>query len=295
LVLVLFGFFYSVFYFPNWTTATSGTIICSGQKRAYLLYVPTSYDPKKPAPLVITLHTSMSWDNSAMAISQWNPVADENGFIVVYPEGTGFGPKSWEMTGSETPSRMPDVVFISELIDKLEASYNIDQTRIYANGMSNGGGMAFVLSCTLSDRIAAVGLVSAGLDPGWDWCPDHRSVPVIAFHGSTDPVCLYNGGYSKLAGGTFPNIPGFMANWSRRNQCGPNLIESTLAADVTRLQYANCADNADVVLYTVRGEGHQWPGGKRVAAEWMIGRYSQSIDATRQMWAFFREHQRTRK
>jgi polyhydroxybutyrate depolymerase len=86
-----------------------------------------------------------------------------------------------------------------------------------------------------------------------------------------------------------------MANWSRRNQCGPNLIESTLAADVTRSQYANCADNADVVLYTVRGEGHQWPGGKRVAAEWMIGRYSQSIDATRQMWAFFREHQLTRK
>jgi len=291
LVLIVFGFFYAVFYFPNWTSATTSTIVSSGEKREYLLYVPTNYDRAKPTPLVISLHTAMSWPSSSMAISQWNRVADEHGFIVVYPEGTGRGPKSWEMTGSETPSRMPDVILISELIDKLEASYNIDKTRIYANGMSNGGGMAFVLSCTLSDRIAAVGMVSAGLYPEWNWCRDHRPVPVIAFHGTADPVCPYNGGRSKLGGDTFPSVPGFMANWSRRNRCGPNPIESAVAADVTRLQYTDCADDADVVLYTVKGEGHQWPGGKRVAAEWLVGPYSRSIDATRQTWAFFREHQ----
>jgi polyhydroxybutyrate depolymerase len=289
-VLTLYGFFYSVFYFPNWTSATTGTLVSSGQKREYLLYVPKSYDRTKPTPLVISLHTSMSWPSSLMAISRWNRAADESGFIVVYPEGTGFGPKSWEMAGSETPSQMPDVIFISRLIDTLEASYNIDRTRIYANGMSNGGGMAFVLSCTLSDRIAAVGLVSAGLDPGWDWCADHRPVPVIAFHGSADPVCPYNGGYSKLAGGTFPSVPGFMAAWSRRNRCGANPTESALAGGVTRSAYTGCADGADVVLYTIKGEGHQWPGGRRVRAEWMLGRYSRGIDATRQMWAFFRAH-----
>jgi polyhydroxybutyrate depolymerase len=295
LVLLAVAFFYSVFYFPNWTSANTGTIVSSGEKREYLLYVPKSYDRTKPTPLVISLHTSMSWPNSSMAISRWNLVADENGFIVVYPEGTGHGPKSWEMTGSETPSRMPDVIFISKLIDKLAASYNIDKTRIYANGMSNGGGMAFVLSCTMSDRIAAVGMVSTGLYPEWSWCIDHRPVAVIAFHGTADPICPYNGGPSKLGGGTFPNVPGFMVNWSRRNQCRPNPIESAIAADVTRLQYADCADNAGVVLYTVKGEGHQWPGGKRVAAEWMVGPYSRSIDTTRQMWVFFSEHQLTRK
>jgi len=111
LLLLAFGFFYSAFYFPHWTGATTGTIVSSGEKRGYLLFVPKSYDRTKPTPLVISLHTSMSWPSSSMAISQWNPVADENRFIVVYPEGTGFGPKSWEMTGSETPSRMPDVIF----------------------------------------------------------------------------------------------------------------------------------------------------------------------------------------
>ena len=226
-----------------------------------------------------------------MVISQWNKVADENGFIVVYPEGSGFGPKSWEITGSETPARMPDVVFISDLIDKLEASYNIDKTRIYANGMSNGGSMAFVLSCTLSDRIAAVGMVSAGLYPEWNWCTDHRPVPVIAFHGTADPICPYIGGPSKLAGGSFPSVRGFFANWSRRNQCRTSPIESSVRADVTRLEYTNCAGDAGVVLYTVKGEGHQWPGGRPIVAKWLVGPYSHSIDATRQMWAFFREHQ----
>jgi polyhydroxybutyrate depolymerase len=291
LVLIVYGSFYAVFYFPNRTSATTGTIVSSAEKREYLLYVPKSYDRAKPTPLVINLHTAMSWPTSSMNISQWNLVADEHGFIVVYPAGTGFGPKSWEMTGSETPSRMPDVIFISELIDKLEVSYNIDKTRIYADGMSNGGGMAFVLSCTLSGRIAAVGMVSAGLYPEWSWCTDHRPVPVIAFHGTADPICPYNGGRTEFGDDIFPSVPSFMANWARRNRCGPNPIESAVAADVTRLQYTDCADDASVVLYTVKGEGHQWPGGKPIVAKWLVGPYSRSIDGTRQMWAFFREHQ----
>ena len=295
LVLIVYGFFCAVFYFPNRTSATTGTIDSSAEKREYLLYVPKSYDRAKPTPLVINLHTSMSWPTSSMNISQWNLVADENGFIVVYPAGTGFGSKSWEMTGSETPSRMPDVIFISELIDKLEVSYNIDKTRIYADGMSNGGGMAFVLSCTLSERIAAVGMVSAGLYPEWSWCTDHRPVPVIAFHGTADPICPYYGGRTRFGDDIFPSVPSFMANWARRNRCEPNPIESAVAADVTRLQYTDCADDASVVLYTVKGEGHQWPGGKPIVAKWLVGPYSHSIDATRQMWGFFREHALPRK
>jgi polyhydroxybutyrate depolymerase len=295
LVLIVYGSFYAVFYFPNRTSATTGSIVSSAEKREYLLYVPKSYDRAKPTPLVINLHTAMSWPTSSMNISQWNLVADEDGFIVVYPAGTGFGSKSWEMTGSETPSRMPDVIFISELIDKLEVSYNIDKTRIYADGMSNGGGMAFVLSCTLSDRIAAVGMVSAGLYPEWSWCTDHRPVPVIAFHGTADPICPYNGGRTKFGDDIFPSVPSFMANWARRNRCGPNPMESAFAADVTRLQYTDCADDASVLLYTVKGEGHQWPGGKPIVAKWLVGPYSHSIDATRQMWGFFREHALPRK
>jgi poly(3-hydroxybutyrate) depolymerase len=69
--------------------------------------------------------------------------------------------------------------------------------------MSIGGGMAFVLSCTLSDRIAAVGMVSAGLDPQWGWCLDHRPVPVIAFHGT--PILFFR----TTAAGQSSAVPHF--------------------------------------------------------------------------------------
>jgi polyhydroxybutyrate depolymerase len=62
-----------------------------------------------------------------------------------------------------------------------------------------------------------------------------------------------------------------------------------VSEDVTRLEYTNCADDATVVLYTMKGGGHQWPGGKALP-DWMVGHMNHSIDATSQMWAFFREH-----
>jgi len=273
---------------------TNGAIISSGQKREYLLYVPRSYDRAKPTPLVISMHGAMNWPAFQMNLTQWNKAADEHGFIVVYPAGTGTGLKTWFMDGARTPSRMPDVKFISELIDTLEATYNIDPTRIYANGMSNGGGMAFVLSCTLSHRIAAIGAVSAAQSLPWIWCADSTPVPMIAFHGTADPIVPYNGGKVWIAPEPFPSVPAWAANWAQRNRCGPSPVESVVARNVTRAEYTNCADDATVVLYAVQGGGHQWPGGKPMP-EWLVGRTSNSIDATSLMWAFFLQHRLARK
>jgi len=266
----------------------NGTIVSSGQQREYLLYVPRSYDRARPAPLVISMHGAAGWPAQQMDVSQWNRLADEYGLIVVYPSGLGgAGPKAWRV--GLGGGLMADVRFISELIDTLKAAYNIDSTRVYANGLSNGGGMAFVLSCTLSDRVAAVGMVAAAQLLPWDWCSDHRPVPMITFHGTADPVTPYNGGRTWVAPQPFPSIPDWTANWARRNRCGPNPVESVFAADVTRLDYTNCADDGAVVLYRIQGGGPSWPGGKPLA-EWLLGPTSRSIDATSRMWAFFREH-----
>ena len=112
---------------------------------------------------------------------------------------------------------------------------------------------------------------------------------MIAFHGTADPMIPYNGGTSWIAGDTWPNVPAWTKAWARRNQCGANPVGSVVAADVTRLEYTGCAADAAVVLYTVQGGGHSWPGGKPLP-EWFVGPTSRSIDATSQMWAFFREH-----
>ena len=112
----------------------------------------------EPAPLVISMHGGGGWPAHQRDVSGWNRLAESHGFIVVYPAGSG-APRAWSV--DHGTGLLDDVRFISELIDTLEAAYNIDPARIYADGLSNGAGMAFVLSCTLSDRIAAVGMVAA--------------------------------------------------------------------------------------------------------------------------------------
>ena len=171
--------FYVSFYDMDRAT---GTIVSSGQEREYLLHVPPSYDPTRPTPLVISLHAAMLWPATQMRTSRWNEVADEHGFMVVYPSGrelsgggTGVLPKAWFMSAEVV--QMRDVRFIADLIDTLQATYNIDPKRIYANGLSLGGGMAFALSCRLSHRIAAVGAVAAAQTLPWSWCGDSRPVP----------------------------------------------------------------------------------------------------------------------
>lgn len=269
---------------------SNGTLVSSGEQREYLLHVPGSYDPTKPTPLVISMHGGALWPAAHRQISQWDRVADSHGFIVVYPAGNrswGRGPRAWHMNGNGVER---NVRFISDLIDALRATYNIDPTRVYADGLSNGGGMAFVLSCRLSDRIAAVGLVASAQFLPFDWCTTERAVPMIAFHGTADRATPYHGGKTWVAPRTvFPDIPTWTAAWARRNRCGPDSVESAAAADVTRREYSNCADDGSVVLYTIEGGGHSWPGGGP-APEWFVGPTNRNIDASREMWAFFREH-----
>jgi polyhydroxybutyrate depolymerase len=277
---------------------TSGAIISAGRQRQYLLHVPRSYDRARPTPLVISLHAAALWPSAQMKTSQWNQVADEQGFIVVYPSAVPMAPLPvlprlpvWRTDEPEPEAGLrEDVAFISELIDALEAAYTIDPTRIYANGFSNGGAMASVLSCALSDRIAAVGTVAPALDSlPWSSLAGCRPVPMVQFHGTADRFAPYGGGRSWPTPRPFPCVSTWVANWARRNRCGPNPIESEVAVDVSRIEYKECADDAAVVLYTIRAGGHTWPGGQPLP-EWWAGPTSRSLDASTQMWAFFREH-----
>ncbi|HJT15791.1 MAG TPA: PHB depolymerase family esterase [Thermoanaerobaculia bacterium] len=258
----------------------NGAIISSGQRGEFLVHVPRGYDPTRPTPLVISLHGAGGWPVQQMETSRWNALADEQRFIVAYPAASpNGGPRIW---------RDGDVRFIADLIDALEHTYNIDRKRIYANGLSNGGGMSFALSCTLSDRIAAVGLVAAAQSLPWIWCNDRRAVPMIDFHGTADPVVPYNGGVSWVTAQEFPSVPIWAAKWARRNKCAAS-AESRVASDVVLREYTRCQNDATVALYTIAGGGHTWPGGEPLP-EFLVGRTTGSIDATRLMWAFFLRH-----
>jgi polyhydroxybutyrate depolymerase len=267
---------------------TNGRLVSSGVERAYLLYVPESYDPAVPTPLVISIHGYAEWPAHQMQISHWNDLADQYGFIVVYPSGTHF-PLRWRISSGLFSDNDPmlDVAFISKLIDKLEEEYRVDSSRIYANGLSNGGGMSFVLSCALSERIAAIGSVSGAYLFPWDECRPSRKVPAIVFHGTADPIVPYAGGPSRSFDINFPPVPKWIDTLAERNGCTGAPEQLTASGEVSGIHFTSC--EADVVFYTIAGGGHAWPGGDPLP-ESIAGYTSQDIDATRTMWEFFQSH-----
>jgi len=284
IIAFVFGVFWIVIHQSNYS------LISNKIKRKYILYLPASYDPYTPTSLVISMHGFGDWPGHQMRMSGWNDLADEKGFIMVYPMGTHF-PLRWQLYDYENPAANPtaDIRFITDLIDHLEEEYNIDPRRIYVNGLSNGGGMAQALSCTLSDRIAAVGSVSGAYVYPLDACQPVRPVPMIAFHGTADAIIPYQGGPSERFPQSFPSIPEFMEQIAQRNGCTASPVEQTVSQNVHSISYTGCTTNADVVFYTIEGGGHSWPGGK-IMPHMIVGETNMEINATRLMWNFFQAH-----
>lgn len=286
-LLLLLGFYTTL----RLADRTNGTLVSGGETRRYLLYVPESYDPATPAPLVISLHGLVQWPAHQQQLTGWNALADEQGFIVVYPRGTGF-PLRWRAGGRGTDPA-PDIAYLSDLIDTLSAEYAIDPDRIYVNGMSNGAGMSFVLSCALAERIAAIGGVAGAYAYPWEACQPARPVPAIFFHGTEDRIVPYGGGELDGPGWPLPDMPSWVAEYARRNSCKPNTTTLEPQGAVVGVAYTGCAlagaGGADVVFYTIAGGGHTWPGGHPIPAV-IAGATNTDIDATRLMWAFFEAH-----
>ena len=266
---------------------TNGRLVSTGERRKYLLYIPKSYDPTKPVPLVINIHGFAQWPANQANVSQWNQLADEEGFIVVYPSGLGI-PKRWRVARTaEDPTGVDiELQYFRDLIDKLSAEYAIDPERIYANGLSNGGGMSLRLACSMSDRISAIGGVAGAYLVGLSECPG--DVPAIFFHGQADKIVPFEGGPSERFPIDFPNIPAFVDDYAQLNGCDPNEIVFLEKDHVRGVRYEGCHPGADVVFYTISDGGHTWPGG-RPLPEFITGKTTQEIDAARLMWEFFVE------
>ena len=237
-----------------WKNRTNGSLKSSGEIRKFLLHVPDSYDPMRSSPLVISLHGYGEWPAHQAHLTHWNDLAEEHDFIVVYPSGTRF-PKHWRAFHPPGNENKPnkDIIFISDLIRSLRAKYNIDPDRIYANGFSNGGGLSLILSCQLSEQIAAVGMVSGAYFYSWEACHPSHNVSLIIFHGTEDPIVPYQGGLSKVHGINFPNIPKFVDEVSKVKGCDEKPIVVQVSENVRSHEYIHC--DADVIFYSIRGGG----------------------------------------
>jgi polyhydroxybutyrate depolymerase len=278
LVVLLVGLY-------SFLSRADSELVSSGETRKYLIHVPDGYRPATPAPLVISLHGAWLYPGMQKRLTNWNNLADKNGFIVAYPRARGF-PREWRLKpGSGLDAELR---FFADLLDELSASFNIDPTRIYVNGYSNGAAMTFMLSCSMADRFAAFGMVATPVVP-WSWCKDQRPVPMLAFHGTADPYAPYAGGENFLTTEPLPSMGAWMSRWAERNQCAREPRTTLLSEDLTSIEYMNCAQDSTARLFALADGGHIWPGGLKLP-ELGTGHYSASINATEEMWAFFQRH-----
>jgi polyhydroxybutyrate depolymerase len=281
---------------PSNQTSTDQSLTFDGRIRTYRVHLPSGYNNSDQYPLVIVLHGGMGDTMNIEQSTKMSNKADEEDFIVVYPNGTAslLNMLTWNAgfcCGYAYANDVDDVGFIRALIEQLENNLSIDSHRIYVTGFSNGAMLTYRLGAELSDIVAAIAPVSGSIggyatrnSPLWTIPEPDYPVPVIAFHGMADTIVPYNGGEptTELGAFSYLSVNDSISFWVNHNTCSTipqvNVSES---GNIIVDTYTATINNADVVLYTVVNGEHRWPGGPGG---------TQEISATDIIWDFFNDH-----
>ena len=270
--------------------------------RRTIFYIPKRLKRRKRS-LILCLHNEEETPESMTRLTRrgFNKLADQNGFIVGYPEGLN---EYWNDGREDSISlshynEIDDVGFIEKLIDYGIDSFRVDPSRIFVTGLSNGGFMTFRLACELSKKIRGIAAVSASL--ALDQlvnCSADSTVSVMIINGTRDPVMPYDGGemiVDDRSQGSNLGTEETIDFWLHENSCkeksnkkdvsNANLFDETRSE---RFTWSNCKNKTKVALITVTNGGHTWPGGRQYMGEKSIGKTSKDFDASKEIWRFFK-------
>jgi polyhydroxybutyrate depolymerase len=263
-----------------------------------------------PRPLVVDFHGLAEGAVLHSATSMFGALGQADGFVAVFPNGTG-SPVRWNTTDQAMTN--PDLEFVTALLAQVESTQCIDTSRVYASGFSDGSYMVSLLACTMSNRFAAIGAVSGlQLDKP---CHTTRRVPIITFHGTADPILYFNGGVGTallqhlLGGGGSasnasttttttqpvrlhgPGVPATVQAWALKDGCSPKSTDTRIASQVILRTY-RCPTTTSVAFYIILGGGHAWPGSQvSQSISKITGFTTFQINATDKMWSFFQRFQ----
>jgi len=238
---------------------TTGTVDVDGVARTFILYVPASYSGKEPVPFVTDWHPLMASGAAEESMSGYKALADEEGFIIAWPDALEGG---WNIGPCCTRSGMvDDLGFAKALVAHVSSRACIDPKRVYATGISMGGGMSHYLACNAADVFAAVApaafdLLTEDEEP----CHPSRPISVISFRGTSDPVVPYAGGESRPPNGLnvtihFLGAEETFKKWSELNECTGTPTETGNGCQT----FTQCKGGVEVTLCTQQGGGHD-PG-----------------------------------
>ncbi|MEI6050002.1 MAG: PHB depolymerase family esterase [Bacteroidota bacterium] len=287
------------------------SFIYDSLERTFHIHIPSSYDKTVQLPLVIALHGRGGNGESMILVTRkgFDKLSNKEGFIVVYPDGIELnwndGRMDEEANDRAHRENIDDVGFISALIDSMINNYNIDPKRVYITGISNGAIMSYRLACELSYKITAIAPVDGNIPllllPE---CSPTNPVSVLAINNVNDPLVPFDGGeisghFHRVKLGKVLSVNESINFWVNRNKCSisPLVTEEPDRAPndgtrVLRKEYNNGINGTHVVLYSIDGGGHTWPGGFQYLPVWVIGKTSRDINASEVIWSFFKTHSR---
>jgi polyhydroxybutyrate depolymerase len=249
-------------------------------------------------PVVLAFHGGGANADNMVFFSGLSEKANEAGFIVVYPNGTGRLQRmltfnAGNCCGFAAASNADDVAFTRCLLDDLESVANVDRRRVYATGMSNGAMMAYRVASELSDRIAAIAPVAGPM--GTSECNPARPVSVMHFHGDSDEFAPFKGGKGRGPSGTdFYSVQHSIDTWVAVNGCRATPTTTPLpdreddGTVVRKVCYDSGEEGAEVVIVVIEGGGHTWPG--REPRMQSLGVSTRDVSANDMMWEFFEQH-----
>lgn len=251
-----------------------------GETRLYRVHLPNGQAPTEPVPLVFALHGLGDNMNNFSGVG-FSQVGDTANFIAVYPQAVTLpllNANGWRI-GTPVDGPESDVVFLSELLDTLMATYMIDTQRVYATGFSMGGFMSHILGCQLSDKIAAIAPHSGTISPtNAAACTGSRKVPAMHIHGTSDGTIAYDGG-TFFGVYTFNGAEATIQMWADIDSCD-GAVDSTRISgtyNIDKFYYTDCKDSTEVILYRVLGMDHTWLNIPQ-------------FRATPEIWNFFARH-----
>lgn len=281
-----------------------GIIYVDGVLRTYEVRLPAAYESNENMPVIIDLHGTYSTIAEHKTFSDFDDIAEANNIIVVWPQALEFTAcdndiysSRWNANFVESPN---DIGFIDALIDRIIADYKVNPKRIYVDGLSNGGFMAYSLACALSGKIAAIASVAGTMTNNlMGTCNPIRTVPVLEIHGTADQICDYDG-YNAGCEGHAASVDDLIAFWRSKNGCNTTYdeisyddLDATDGCTARILTYQGC--NNTVKLVIIDGGGHFWPGSEAFADFYagyssVLKPWNFDIEAGQVIWDFFKEH-----
>ena len=288
------------------------TLRVGSMDRTYILHLPQNAPGDQPRPLVLALHPFATSGRMFARISQFSPLADREGFIVAYPDGTGRGMLHWNV-GVLPNDPADDVAFLRALLDEVETLAKVDRKRVYVTGYSNGAMMSYRLAAEMPERIAAIATVAgtmtaSGVPPANRKAPP---VPVLHIHGTEDSMVPYERRKpradepraDKPQVGRAPRFDRILRPvdetihaWAEYNGCPATPKLAEVATDpkfgvtIQRQTFGPGREGSEVVLYRINGGGHVWPGWNPPGA--FLGKSPDDLKATDLIWQFFKDHPR---